>query len=43
MNAVILVLAIASMVFRVYFEEKTITGYAGYAVAVRWRIIPFVW
>ena len=43
LNAVILALAIASMAFRVYFEEKTITGYAGYAAAVRWRIIPFVW
>ncbi|HNT25576.1 MAG TPA: methyltransferase [Anaerolineales bacterium] len=42
-NIGILVLVIASIVFRVYHEEKVIAGYSEYVVGVRWRVIPFVW
>jgi len=43
LNIGLLVLIIASIVFRVYIEEKMIAGYSEYAAAVRWRVIPFVW
>ena len=43
LNIGLLVLIIASIVFRVYIEEKVIAGYSEYAAAVRWRVIPFVW
>lgn len=43
LNIGLLVLIIASIVFRVYIEEKVIAGYGKYTATVRWRVIPLVW
>ncbi len=42
-NALILGVAVMLILFRIYHEERLITGYDRYTHQVRWRLIPWVW
>lgn len=42
-NLAVLALTVVLDVIRILIEEKTVSGYNGYANQVRWRLLPFIW
>jgi len=43
LNLGVLVITLAADIYRILLEERTVSGYSGYAGSVRWRLIPLVW
>lgn len=42
-NALVALLVLATVVWRILREEQLIHGYPDYAGQVRWRLVPWVW
>ena len=42
-NAILIVVLLLSMLYRIHWEELAINSYRSYANRVRWRLIPGVW
>jgi protein-S-isoprenylcysteine O-methyltransferase Ste14 len=42
-NLAILLVLLLSVLARICWEERALSGYGGYARQVRWRLLPGIW